>query len=155
MYICDQAGEKLYFQQIFFVHIQSLQFLLILFLEIFTNLNILFAKNKINQKLKSKLRRMNSTYLIQQNATDYFESWNFSSNIWKILLVFVSVVVCLLTQAGNVLVLLSFRLNKKLRVTNNYFLISLAIADLIIGRLLIKSFDQFILFFVELIDLKF
>lgn len=74
---------------------------------------------------------MNSTDL--NNASYEYETWNLSSNIWKILIVFISIFVCLLTQAGNVLVLLSFRMNKKLRVTNNYFLVSLAIADLIIG----------------------
>jgi hypothetical protein len=74
------------------------------------------------------------------SAADYLQTWNFNSNIWKILIVFISVFVCLLTQAGNVLVLLSFRLNKKLRVTNNYFLLSLAIADLIIGKLFLFTY---------------
>ena len=74
---------------------------------------------------------MNSTDL--NNASYEYETWNLSSNIWTILIVFISIFVCLLTQAVNVLVLLSFRMNKKLRVTNNYFLVSLAIADLIIG----------------------
>lgn len=74
---------------------------------------------------------MNLTY--QKNTTGYYETLNWSSNIWKILIVFISVSVCLVTQIGNILVLLSFRMNKKLRVTNNYFLVSLAIADLIIG----------------------
>lgn len=54
-------------------------------------------------------------------------------NFWKIILILISVLICILTTGGNILVLLSFKVNKKLRTTNNYFLISLAIADLFIG----------------------
>lgn len=57
----------------------------------------------------------------------------FGFSIWKIIIILISVLICILTALGNVLVLLSFKINKKLRTTNNYFLISLAIADSIIG----------------------
>lgn len=56
-----------------------------------------------------------------------------SFGIGKVVFAVVSSIICLLTAGGNVLVLISFRVNKKLRTTNNYFLISLAIADSIIG----------------------
>jgi muscarinic acetylcholine receptor M3 len=82
---------------------------------------------------------------LSPNSTYFYETWNMSSNIWKILVILVSMVICFLTAAGNVLVLLSFRFNKKLRTTNNYFLISLAIADLIIG---FYSMPVFTLYFI-------
>lgn len=53
--------------------------------------------------------------------------------IGKGVFVLVSLVMCFLTTSGNLLVLESFRINKKLRTITNYFLISLACADLMIG----------------------
>ena len=64
---------------------------------------------------------------------DLNEAWNITFNIWKIFITIISILLCFLTASGNCLVLYSFRINKKLRTTNNYFLISLAIADSIIG----------------------
>jgi muscarinic acetylcholine receptor M3 len=61
------------------------------------------------------------------------ENWTLSFSLGKAIFTLVSTILCFLTATGNVLVLLSFRVNKKLRTTNNYFLISLAIADVIIG----------------------
>lgn len=54
-------------------------------------------------------------------------------NIVKILVALVAIPICILTATGNILVLVSFKINKKLRTANNYFLMSLAIADLTIG----------------------
>lgn len=61
------------------------------------------------------------------------ENWEITFGLGKAIFAIVSSILILLTAGGNVLVLLSFRVNKKLRTTNNYFLISLAIADSIIG----------------------
>ncbi|CAF0815933.1 unnamed protein product [Brachionus calyciflorus] len=60
-------------------------------------------------------------------------TWSLEQNIVKILITLITIPICFLTTAGNILVLVSFKINKKLRTTNNYFLLSLAIADLIIG----------------------
>nr|QVK45645.1 G protein-coupled receptor [Proales similis] len=44
-----------------------------------------------------------------------------------------SSLLCILTTVGNLLVIVAFRKNPKLTTTNNYFLVSLAVADLAIG----------------------
>lgn len=54
-------------------------------------------------------------------------------NIVKVIVALVAIPICILTATGNILVLVSFKINKKLRTANNYFLMSLAIADLMIG----------------------
>lgn len=67
------------------------------------------------------------------NQTNSVENWVISFGVGKVIFAIVSSIICILTAGGNVMVLISFRINKKLRTTNNYFLISLAIADSIIG----------------------
>ncbi|KAI5089555.1 muscarinic acetylcholine receptor M1 [Silurus meridionalis] len=53
---------------------------------------------------------------------------------WEVaLIVLVTGTLSFITIVGNLLVLVSFRLNRKLRTISNYYLLSLAIADLILG----------------------
>jgi hypothetical protein len=47
----------------------------------------------------------------------------------KILLAVFAGILAFVTMVGNLLVMISFGLNKKLRIINNYFLASLSIAD--------------------------
>lgn len=51
----------------------------------------------------------------------------------------------LLTVAGNVLVLVSFKLDKQLQTVSNYFLLSLAIADLFIGAVSMPLYTIYLL----------
>jgi hypothetical protein len=51
----------------------------------------------------------------------------------KILLAVFAGILAFVTMVGNLLVMISFGLNKKLRIINNYFLASLSIADFSIG----------------------
>ena len=52
-------------------------------------------------------------------------------------------ILSLLTTVGNLLVLISFRINKQLRTLTNYFLLSLAVADFTIGCFSMPIFFTF------------
>ncbi|KAM3603618.1 uncharacterized protein V6R79_026001 [Siganus canaliculatus] len=67
-------------------------------------------------------------------------------NLWEaITIATVSAIVSLITIVGNVLVLLSFKVNSQLKTVNNYYLLSLAFADLIIGVLSMNLYTTYIL----------
>lgn len=60
-----------------------------------------------------------------------------------ILIICAGSILSLLTTVGNLLVLISFRINKQLRTVTNYFLLSLAIADFTIGCFSMPIFFTF------------
>ncbi|XP_051968812.1 muscarinic acetylcholine receptor M3-like [Xyrauchen texanus] len=65
--------------------------------------------------------------------------------IWQvIIIVFLCGTLSLVTIIGNVLVLVSFKVNKQLKTVNNYYLLSLAFADLIIGILSMNLYTTYI-----------
>ncbi|XP_023698221.2 muscarinic acetylcholine receptor M3-like [Paramormyrops kingsleyae] len=66
--------------------------------------------------------------------------------IWQvILIIFFSGLLSLVTIIGNILVLVSFKVNKQLKTVNNYFLLSLAFADLIIGLCSMNLYTTYII----------
>lgn len=84
-------------------------------------------------------------------------SGNFSSNdtssdplgghtIWQVVFIaFLTGFLALVTIIGNILVIVAFKVNKQLKTVNNYFLLSLACADLIIGVISMNLFTTYII----------
>ncbi|KAJ8391752.1 hypothetical protein AAFF_G00085240 [Aldrovandia affinis] len=66
--------------------------------------------------------------------------------VWQVvLIVFFSGLLSLVTIIGNILVLVAFKVNKQLKTVNNYFLLSLAFADLIIGVISMNLYTSYII----------
>ncbi|KAJ8360232.1 hypothetical protein SKAU_G00167570, partial [Synaphobranchus kaupii] len=66
--------------------------------------------------------------------------------MWQVvLIVFFSCLLSLVTIVGNILVLVAFKVNKQLKTVNNYFLLSLAFADLIIGVISMNLYTAYII----------
>lgn len=82
---------------------------------------------------------------------------NFSSNdtsndplgghtVWQVVFIaFLTGFLALVTIIGNILVIVAFKVNKQLKTVNNYFLLSLACADLIIGVISMNLFTTYII----------
>lgn len=80
------------------------------------------------------------------NSTNVSYYKNASHSLWETIAIgTVSATVSLITIVGNVLVLLSFKVNSQLKTVNNYYLLSLAFADLIIGVLSMNLYTTYIL----------
>ncbi|XP_007670636.2 muscarinic acetylcholine receptor M3 isoform X1 [Ornithorhynchus anatinus] len=66
--------------------------------------------------------------------------------VWQVVFIaFLTGVLALVTIVGNILVIVAFKVNKQLKTVNNYFLLSLACADLIIGVISMNLFTTYII----------
>ena len=86
---------------------------------------------------------MDSSWNVSEaNSTETL--FSISAGLWA-LAILVFFPLCVLTVAGNVLVLLAFKKNKKLRTVTNYFLVSLAVSDLLIGLVSMPLYSIYII----------
>ncbi|XP_028972801.2 muscarinic acetylcholine receptor M5 [Esox lucius] len=106
-------------------------------------INLLTTRDShtINMNINKDLRFQNST--LDGNTSDIQPV---PHNLWEVITIAsVSAIVSLITVIGNVLVMLSFKVNSQLKTVNNYYLLSLAFADLIIGVLSMNLYTSYIL----------
>ncbi|XP_016336370.1 muscarinic acetylcholine receptor M3-like [Sinocyclocheilus anshuiensis] len=79
-------------------------------------------------------------------ATNLTANATLGHTIWQIvMIVFLCGSLSVVTITGNILVLVSFKVNKQLKTVNNYYLLSLAFADLIIGVLSMNLYTTYII----------
>lgn len=67
-----------------------------------------------------------------------------SYRIWeRVLIVIIAVFLSLTTVVGNIMVMISFKIDKQLQTISNYFLFSLAVADFAIGLISMPLFTLY------------
>uniref|UniRef100_A0A3Q3VRN6 Muscarinic acetylcholine receptor n=1 Tax=Mola mola TaxID=94237 RepID=A0A3Q3VRN6_MOLML len=75
----------------------------------------------------------------------YMNTMHYENTVNVIIIVFLTGSLSLVTVVGNILVLVSFKINKALKTVNNYYLLSLAFADLTIGTLSMNLYTTYII----------
>lgn len=97
---------------------------------------------------------MNVTSMVEIPGNDSYD--NVSSNgldcggaphqyaLWeRVMIVVIAVLLSLTTVIGNIMVMISFKIDKQLQTISNYFLFSLAVADFAIGLISMPLFTLY------------
>ncbi|XP_076183264.1 muscarinic Acetylcholine Receptor, A-type [Ptiloglossa arizonensis] len=93
---------------------------------------------------------MNVTSLVDifgnesSNATSDCVGEPHSYGLWeRVIIVIIAVFLSVITVVGNIMVMISFKIDKQLQTTSNYFLFSLAVADFAIGLISMPLFTVY------------
>ncbi|PIO38401.1 hypothetical protein AB205_0173560 [Aquarana catesbeiana] len=108
-----------------------------------------FHQNAGQESVTTWLLIMNNTTIdpLTTNSTEPPYHNPFGAHaIWEVVLIVITTgILSFITVVGNVLVFLAFKVNSDLKTVNNYFILSLACADVIIGAISMNLYTTYII----------
>ncbi|XP_072277516.1 muscarinic acetylcholine receptor M1 [Pyxicephalus adspersus] len=106
-------------------------------------------QNVGQESVTTWLPTMNNTTIapLTTNSTEpvYYDPFG-GHAMWQVVLIVITTgILSFITVVGNVLVFLAFKVNSDLKTVNNYFILSLAVADVIIGAISMNLYTTYII----------